>query len=273
MTPYNGFHNTCIDAAYNESFHGMYDGAKDLENNRPEEYIDLEEGVVYICFFMGDYDSTHPVYRYLKTAWDDPRRGEIPFAWAINPNLIDTYPDLIEYYYETATPNDYFVSDASAAGYFMPSRVPDELWPLIAQHNVEYFERADMSIAPMVLDNQGLDADDLKWMIKFAKDGIATVAQNKTYLYEDTVVTALLGGGYDRYDPVVGAQNLEKVVNTQFSKSNSGASLNLLRCVWSTPTVMCEMVEKYQKANPDKKVVVVDIYNYFELVRQDLEWK
>lgn len=273
MTPYNGFHNTCIDAAYNESFHGMYDGAKALENNRPDEYIDLEEGVVYICFFMGDYDSTHPVYRYLKTAWDDPRRGEIPFAWAINPNLIDTYPDLIEYYYETATPNDYFVSDASAAGYFMPSRVPDELWPLIAQHNIEYFERADMSIAPMVLDNQGLDADDLKWMIKFAKDGIATVAQNKTYLYEDTVVTALLGGGYDRYDPVVGAQNLEKVVNTQFGKSNSGASLNLLRCVWSTPTVMCEMVEKYQKANPDKEVVVVDIYNYFELVRQDLEWK
>jgi FMN-dependent NADH-azoreductase len=36
---------------------------------------------------------------------------------------------------------------------------------------------------------------------------------------------------------------------------------------------MCEMVEKYQKANPDKEVVVVDIYNYFELVRQDLEWK
>ena len=273
MTPYNGYHNTCIDAAYNESFHGAYDGAKNLESNRPDEYVELEKGVVYICFFMGDYDSTHPVYRYLKTAWDDPRRGEIPFAWAINPNLIDTYPDLIEYYYETATPNDYFVSDASAAGYFMPSRVPDELWPLIAQHNIEYFERADMSIAPMVLDNQGMDADDLKWMIKFAKDGIATVAQNKTYLYEDTVVTALLGGGYDRYDPVVGAQNLEKVVNTQFSKSNSGASLNLLRCVWSTPTVMCEMVEKYQEANPDKEVVVVDIYNYFELVRQDLEWK
>ena len=273
MTPYNGFHNTCIDAAYNESFHTLYDGAQQLENNRPDEYIELEEDVVYICFFMGDYDSTHPVYRYLKQAWDDPRRGEIPFAWAINPNLIDTYPDLFAYYYETATPNDYFVSDASAAGYFMPSRVPDALWPKMAEHNVEYFERTDMSIAPMVLDNQGMDADDLKWMIKFAYDGIGTVAQNQTYLYEDTVVTALLGGGYDRTDPVVGAQNLQNVVNAQLKKSNSGAALCLLRCVWTTPTVMCEMVELFRQANPDKEVVVVDIYNYFDLVRQDIEWK
>ena len=273
MTPYNGFHNTCIDAAYNESFHTLYDGAQQLENNRPDEYIELEEGVVYICFFMGDYDSTHPVYRYLKQAWDDPRRGEIPFAWAINPNLIETYPDLFDYYYETATENDYFVSDASAAGYFMPSRVPDELWPKMLEHNLEYFERTDMSIAPMVLDNQGMDADDLKWMVQIAPDGIGTVAQNQTYLYEDTVVTALLGGGYDRDDPVVGAQNLQNVVNNQFKKSNSGAALCMLRCVWTTPTVMCEMVELFQKANPDKEVVVVDIYNYFELVRQDIEWK
>jgi uncharacterized protein YktA (UPF0223 family) len=273
MTPYNGYHNTCIDAAYNESFHGLYDGAQQLDNNRPDEEIELEKGVVYLCFFMGDYDSTHPVYRYLKQAWDDPRRGDMPFAWAINPNLIETYPDLFEYYYETATPNDYFVSDASAAGYFMPTQVPDELWPKILEHNLKYFNRTDMSIAPMVLDRKDMDADDLKWMTQIAPDGIGTVSQNKTFLYEDTVITALLGGGYDRYDPVVGAKNLEKVVNTQFTKSNSGASLCMLRCVWSTPSIMCRMVELYQEANPDKEVVVVDIYNYFQLVKQDLEWK
>ena len=125
----------------------------------------------------------------------------------------------------------------------------------------------------MVLDNQGMDKDDLKWMSQIAPDGIGTVSQNKTYLYEDTVVTALLGGGYDRFDPVVGAQNLSNVVNKQFYNSKSGASLCLLRCVWTTPTVMCEMVELYQEAHPNQKVVVVDIYNYFELVRQDLEWK
>ena len=83
----------------------------------------------------------------------------------------------------------------------------------------------------------------------------------------------MIGGGYDRYDPVVGAENLAKVIDTQFTRSKSGASLNLLRCVWTTPTVMCEMVENYQEANPDKNVIVVDIYNYFRLMEQDLEWR
>ena len=92
-------------------------------------------------------------------------------------------------------------------------------------------------------------------------------------MYKDTVVTALLGGGYDRYDPEKGAENLAKVIDAQFSVSNSGASLCMLRCVWSTPTVMCKMVELYKEANPDKEVVVVDIYTYFDLMRQDLEWK
>ncbi len=273
MTPYNGYHNTCIDAAWNESFHTLYTGAEQLRANRPTEEIELEPGVVYLCFFMGDYDSTHPVYRYLKQAWDDPRRGEIPFAWAINPNLIETYPDLIGYYYDTATPNDYFVSDASAAGYFMPSQVPDSLWPNLLEHNIKYFNRADMTIAPMVLDRTGMDESDLEMMVQIAPDGIGTVLQNKCYMYGDTPVAALLGGGYDRTDSTVGAKNLQNVVETQFKRSKSGASLNLLRCVWSTPTVMCETVELYQEANPDKEVVVVDIYNYFKLMEQDLNWK
>ncbi len=270
MSPYNAYHNTCIDASWNESLHGLYTGAQQLENNRPTDSYTLEPGTVYICFFMGDYDSTHPVYRYLKQAWDDPRRGELPFAWAINPNLIETYPDLIEYYYDTATENDYFVSDASAAGYFMPSRVPDELWPNMLQHNIEYFKRADMTIAPMVLDRPGIDIEDVKMLMQFATDGVATVLQDKTYSYEGYVVTALLGGGYDRYDPEVGAKNLANVVEKRFKASNSGASLNLLRCVWTTPTVMCEMVELYREQHPDQKVEVVDIYTYFDLISQDL---
>jgi hypothetical protein len=221
---------------------------------------------------MGDYDSTHPVYRYLKNAWDDPRRGEIPFAWAINPNLVETYPDLIEYYYETATPNDYFVSDASAAGYFMPSRVPDELWPNMLKHNIEYFTRLDMSIAPMVLDNRLPDKDDLDMLVKFAPDGIGTVRQNQTFMHGDTAVTALLGGGYDKTDPEKGAIALENVINAQFSKSKSGASLCMLRCVWTTPSIICQSLDLYREANPDKEVIVVDIYNYFELIKQDIHW-
>lgn len=273
MTPYNGYHNTCIDAAWNESFHGLYDGVEQLENNRPSESVELTENTVYLCFFMGDYDSTHPVYRYLKQAWDDPRRGELPMAWAINPNLIETYPDIIEYYYKTATENDYFVSDASAAGYFMPNQVPKELWPKMLEHNLKYFKLADMSIAPMVLDTDHMSELALSYMTQIAPDGLGTVSQKKNYMYGDTVITSLLGGGYDRYDPEKGVKNLSNLINSQIGVSNSGAILCMLRCVWSTPSVMCEMVELYQEAFPYKNVVVVDIYTYFDLMRQDLEWE
>ena len=141
------------------------------------------------------------------------------------------------------------------------------------EHNLKYFKLADMSIAPMVLDTDHMSELALSYMTQIAPDGLGTVSQKKNYMYGDTVITSLLGGGYDRYDPVVGAQNLERVVNSQFSVSNSGASLCMLRCVWSTPTVMCQIVENYKKANPDQQVVVVDIYTYFDLMRQDIEWE
>jgi len=97
--------------------------------------------------------------------------------------------------------------------------------------------------------------------------------KERVYAAAQRMEAAVFGGGYDRYDPEVGVENLTKVIDTQFTKSRSGASLNMLRCVWTTPTVMCEMVDLYKEANPDKNVIVVDIYNYFKLMEQDLKWK
>jgi len=52
---------------------------------------------------MGDYGSATPLYDFLPDHWRDPARGKTPLAWAINPNLLETYPDLIAYFYETAS--------------------------------------------------------------------------------------------------------------------------------------------------------------------------
>ena len=48
---------------------------------------------------MADYDSATPLYQFLPNHWDDPNRGKIPLAWGINPNLIETYPDVVSYLY------------------------------------------------------------------------------------------------------------------------------------------------------------------------------
>ena len=283
ISAYNGYHNTCIEWSWNESFHSQYEGAQQLENNRPEELLELEEDTTYLCFFMADYDSTYPLYRFLQDHWADPRRGELPLAWGINPNLLDTYPDIIEYYYETATPNDYFTSDASAAGYFNPSRVPDETWDIMLEHNIKYFERADMTIAPMILDQDRLDDQSLEMMSQFAPDGLATIiidqhsqggSQAPAGMYGDTP-TDRLDNSFNSASVESGAASLENIVRYGYSRklgdTKSSSSLSLIRVVWQSPSYICEVVEAYRAAHPDENVVVVDIYNYFNLLAQDLE--
>ena len=49
---------------------------------------------------MADYDSATPLYEFLPNHWHNADRGKIPLAWGINPNLLETYPDLIAYFYE-----------------------------------------------------------------------------------------------------------------------------------------------------------------------------
>lgn len=283
ISAYNGYHNTCIEWSWNESFHSQYDGVEQLENNRPEEMLDLEDNTTYLCFFMADYDSTYPLYRFLQDHWADPRRGELPLAWGINPNLLDAYPDIIEYYYETATPNDYFTSDASAAGYFNPSRVPDETWDIMLEHNLKYFKMADITIAPMILDQDRLDEQSLEMMSQFAPDGLATIiidqhnqggSQAPAGMYGDTP-TDRLDNSFNSSSVETGVASLENIVrygyNRKLGATKSGSSLSLIRVVWKSPSYICEVVDAYKAAHPNENVVVVDIYNYFNLLAQDLE--
>ncbi len=280
---YNGYHNTCIEWSWNESFHSQYDGAQQLTSNRPAEMLELEKNTTYLCFFMADYDSTYPLYRFMQDEWNDPRRGELPLAWGINPNLLDTYPDIIEYYYETATENDYFTSDASCAGYINPSRVRDEFWDTMIEHNVKYFQRADMTIAPMVLDQDRLDEQSLDAFYQFAPDGVATIiidqhgaggSQAPAGMYED-MPTDRLDNSFPTNSVEASIKAVEGAVNYGYNRtlgsSRSGSSLSLIRCVWVNPSYICEVVEGYKAAHPNENVVVVDIYNYFNLLAQDLE--
>ena len=55
------------------------------------------------CILMADYDSATPLYDFMPKFWDDSNRGKLPVAWGINPNLIETYPDVISHFYKTAT--------------------------------------------------------------------------------------------------------------------------------------------------------------------------
>jgi hypothetical protein len=62
-------------------------------------------------------------------AWLKPGRGEIPYAWEVLMNYTWMAPAMLEYFYTTATPNDYFIGCLSGPGYLYPKAVPPKLLP------------------------------------------------------------------------------------------------------------------------------------------------
>jgi hypothetical protein len=57
-------------------------------------------------------------------AWLKPGRGEIPYAWECLMNYTWMAPGMAEYFYSTATPNDYLIGCLSGPGYLYPKAVP-----------------------------------------------------------------------------------------------------------------------------------------------------
>ena len=269
VTPYNVFQNTADGACYNKSFHSKFrfKNLKQKADKRPKAAL---ENKTYVCILMADYDSTVPLYQFLPDYWSDERRGEVPLSWGINPNLINTYPDLISYYYETATPNDYFVADATCAGYFNPSRIREEDMPLFVRHNQKYYKALDMDISPMVLDVEEPSPLVKDAFSKFSPRGYGAMVDGHWH-------------GTDARNPA--AQVWKGMPITDLSNTGDAASIAgmiryfkpgeprffYLRIVWNWPWQVIERMEEVKKLCPEYDIEIVDPYTFFDLRKQDLQ--
>ena len=80
------------------------------------------ENKVYAALFISDGDNIQYCQRYLRKLWDASvaDRGSVALNWTISPALTEAAPDIMNYYYSTATQKDCFVSGPSGFGYAMP---------------------------------------------------------------------------------------------------------------------------------------------------------
>jgi len=279
MSEYNCFQNTVADSCYNQSVHSQYEVTQLTQNDYQTANNDIKlEKKTYISFFMADYDSATPLYSFLRKYWDDPNRGKIPLAWGINPNLIESYPDLFQYFYNTRTDNDTFTADASAAGYFNPSRILDKYWNMVVEHNKKYFTMADMSIAPMVLDWGPLSDTVKSNLIKFAPDGISTIVLDfhKTnargeypHVYNDTLVCSL-DNSFDRSSTDASAASLAAALRSK-GASEGNTTFLLSRVVWLSPTHVVDTIKKLRELRPDLDIEIIDIYSFYRLQKGYLD--
>ncbi len=271
ISPYNCYQNTATELCYNQSFH-CHAPMKQLKQSRPTVKRKLENKS-YIAILMADYDSAYPLYNFYPKYWDDKTRGDLPLAWGINPNLIETYPDLISYFYETASPKDNFVADASAAGYFNPNRIQKKYLPLFVEHNLKFYKKTDMTISGMVLD-WDQPTDDVKdAFTKFSPDGFATIVMDlhggsgkhpDPHVWKGMPVTQLLNN-IDPNSP----QNTADVINQMVkSRPKDQPGFFYFRSVWVSPTQVKECIDLFAKQHPEEQFEVADLYTFFDLFKQ-----
>ena len=83
----------------------------------------LKDDKVYVSFILSDGDNL-PVLTIsnFPQLWRDNLRGRFPIGWTISPAAGWLIPAVVDYYYETSTPQDYWLTAVSGLGYTYPDQ-------------------------------------------------------------------------------------------------------------------------------------------------------
>lgn len=113
----------------------------------------LRNDVVYVTPIMSDGDNL-PVLTVnnFPSLWKNTLRGSIPIGWSISPSAAVLIPDVVDYYYSTATADDQFLGAVSGVGYTYPDlygnryQKPDQgrVWDGFLNQTATYMNRMDL---------------------------------------------------------------------------------------------------------------------------------
>ena len=275
MSPFNCYQNTLSSDCFNQSLHSQAP-RRPLKQRYAAEPVTLENKA-YLCILMSDYDSATALYDFLPDRWADADRGKTPLAWGINPNLLETYPDLIAYFYETASAADTFTSDASAAGYMNPNRIRREYLPLFVRHNQQFFHEADMTMAPMVLDQDQPSPDVKDAFQQFAPDGLATIVMDlrgrggrfpERQVWKGMPVIELLN---DACISKESGQIAGVMANAIKGRGNVLPGFYFFRTVWVNPAIITDAVAILRSQHPALNCQVLAPRTFFALFQESQE--
>jgi hypothetical protein len=272
ISPFNCYQNTISSDCFNQSLHS-HAPRLPLKQRYGAKPVTLENKS-YLCILMADYDSATPLYDFLPNHWDDPDRGKIPLAWGINPSLLETYPDLIAYFYQTASAEDTFTADASAAGYMNPNRIRQEYLPLFVRHNKQFFREADMTMAPMVLDRDPPSPDVKDAFQQFAPDGFATIVADvlgrrghfpEPQVWKGMPILELLNDTCNSKQSGPMAEIMARVIQ---SRGNVHPGFYFFRTTWVNPGVITGAVALLRGQHPELNCEVLSPRAFFTLFKE-----
>ena len=271
ISPFNCYQNTVAHNCYNQSIHSQAP-VQAMKQGRPT-LREPQEGKIYICILMADYDSGTPLYDFMPTHWDDQERGSIPLLWGINPNLSESYPDIMQYLYNTKTGNDFFAADASAAGYMNPNRIEPAYLPLFIEHNKKFYKQWDMSLSPMVLDwDEPTDAVKDAFL-QFSPDGYATIVMDlhgtggklpQPHVWKGMPVMELINNACN----FSSAEETAGIMSSDIPASTDKLpKFYFFRIVWTSPNKVITTINRLKELRPELDIEVVDPYNFFHFFK------
>ena len=110
--------------AWNISFH-RYIQAKSAYSQNHLENVQRRPDKQYVTITLSDGDSWHSMCDVQKKFWEHPLRGKVPLGWEVAPIFAEIAPAVLEYYFQSKTPNDYLVCGPSGIAYNYLSEFPD----------------------------------------------------------------------------------------------------------------------------------------------------
>ncbi len=233
------------------------------------------EAKTYVLVYMGDYDSAAWLSRHIPVVWDDPVRGEIPIAWAFNPNLSDRVPYVFDHVYRGKTANDWFIAGDSGAGYLNPnlltgerlgSGLPDALDLWVAR-NKRYYTRFDYGVTGFVIN--GFHGDmPLRVQAAYASFSPDGVGMQLGFEKPLVAGTPFLRHTSDIY-PKGGALSETAREMAAFAKGPQPQFL-IFRWILQKPSTLKSVQDLLAAKHSDKSWCFCDPYTFFDLYRRRL---
>ncbi len=229
---------------------------------------------VYWTYTRTDGDGPNFWRHIYRNLWGQTGHGQVPVGWQLGPTAYDLIPDVIDYFYKHATPNDVFVNALTGIGYIHEDHFAEKLpesqqagvWDQYMELSKRYFKLLDLSLLttyeemrPRILE-RFTELPGIKGIFANYKRSDVTTLENATFEVKGVPVFRAVSRGGAGLDTRSGLH--QAVASTvadirKFTPSKRPAFLEVSLTNWAVSMralreIQRELGEDYALARPDQ---------------------